>query len=37
MAQATLIKESIELGLAYSFRSLVHRYKNSKQADMVPD
>jgi hypothetical protein len=28
MTKATLIKESIELGLAYSFRSLAHYHHN---------
>ena len=35
MARATLIKESISLGLAYSFRGLVHYHHGSMQADMV--
>ena len=39
MTTATLIKENISLGLAYSFRGLVHyhhgRKHGSVQADMV--
>ena len=39
MTKATLIKENIELGLAYSFRGLVHYHHGGKhgcmQADMV--
>ena len=39
MTMATLIKESISLGLAYSFRGLVHYHHGKKyggmQADMV--
>ena len=39
MAKATLIKENISLGLAYSFRGLVHYHHGGKrgriQADMV--
>jgi hypothetical protein len=32
---ATLIKESISLGLAYSFRDLVHYCHGSMQVDIV--
>jgi hypothetical protein len=39
MTTATLIKENISLGLAYSFRGLVHYHHERKhgriQADMV--
>jgi hypothetical protein len=39
MTKATLIKENISLGLAYSFRCSVHYYHSrmhdSMQADMV--
>jgi hypothetical protein len=39
MTKATLIKENIELGLAYSFGGLVHYHHGGKhgsmQADMV--
>jgi hypothetical protein len=39
MTKATLIKENIELGLAYSFRDLVYYHHGGKhggrQADMV--
>ena len=39
MTMATLIKDNIELGLAYSFRGLVHYHHGRKhggmQADMV--
>ena len=39
MTKATLIKENIQLGLAYGFRGLVHYHRGRKhgsiQADMV--
>jgi hypothetical protein len=36
MTKATVTKESIQLGLAYSFRDLIHyRHEGSIQADMV--
>jgi hypothetical protein len=39
MTKATLMKENISLGLAYSFRGLVHYHHSGKhgnvQADMV--
>ena len=39
MIKATLIKENISLGLAYSFRGLVHYHHGEKhdssEADMV--
>lgn len=40
MTVATLIKESIQLGLAYSFRGLIHYHGwkcDGMQADMVPE
>jgi hypothetical protein len=41
MTKATLIKENINLGLAYSFRGSVHchpgRKHGSLQADIVPE
>ena len=41
MTKATLVKENIELGLAYSFRGLVHYQYGGKQgrvqADLVPE
>ena len=35
MTSASLLKENIEFGLAYSFRSLVHYLHGGMQADMV--
>jgi hypothetical protein len=37
MTKATLIKENIELGLAYSFRGVVHYHQGGKHGSMQVD
>ena len=37
MTKASLIKENIELGLAYSFRGVVHYHQGGKHGSMQVD